>query len=46
MSAKNTEVQNIIQKYQELETRFNQIEQNHTCQMSQYKKEVSAEALR
>ena len=46
MSAKNTEVQNIIQKYQDLETRFNQMEQNHIHQMSQYKKDVSTEALR
>ena len=36
MTEKNNEMQNIIQKYQELETRFNQMEQNHTRQMSQY----------
>ena len=46
MNEKNKEMQNIIQKYQGLETRFNQMEQNHLHQMSQYKKDVSAEALR
>ena len=53
LAAKNNEMQNIIQKYQDLETRFNQLgqnfsqmEQNHLHQMSQYKKDVSAEALR
>ena len=46
MTVKNNEMQNIIQKYQGLETRFNQMEESHKHQMSQYKKDVSAEALR
>ena len=53
MAEKNIEMQDIIQKYQDLETRFNQLgrnfsqmEQSHIQQMNQYKKDVSAEALR
>ena len=29
MAEKNIEMQNVIQKYQDLETRLNQMEQNH-----------------
>jgi len=39
-------MKDIIQKYKDLETRFNQMEKNHMQQMSQYKKDVSKEALR
>ena len=46
MAEKNIEMQDVIQKYQDLESRFNQMEQSHLHQMSQYKKDVSAEALR
>ena len=46
MTEKNNELQNVIQKYQDLETRFSQMEQNHMRQMGQYKKDVSAEAIR
>ena len=52
MAEKNIEMPNIIQKYQDLETRFNQLgqnfsqmEQNHMHKMSQYGKDVSAEAF-
>ena len=46
MAEKNTEMQDISQKYQDLETRFNRMEEIHKQQMGQYKKDVSAEALR
>ena len=53
ITAKDKEMQTIIQKYQDLETKsnqlgqnFSQMEQNYKQQMSQYKKDVSTEALR
>jgi len=46
MTEKNIEMQNVIQKYREMETRFNQTEQNYNQLMSQYKKDVTTEALR
>jgi len=53
MTAKNDEMKNIIQIYQDLERRYNQLgqnfpqmEQNHMQQMGQYEKDVTAEAFR
>jgi len=46
MMEKSNEMQNIIQKYQDMETKYNLLEQKYSHQIGQYKKDVSTEAFR